>query len=120
MILLAHFFVGFVALQHFAFGILEMFLWTSPLGRKVFRTDAEFAKKSKNLAANQGLYNYFLAAGLLFSFFLPLESAFFFQRFFLTCVVVAGAYGAATVSIRILLLQALPAAIGLFLHFLAY
>lgn len=103
-----------VAILHVGFGALEMFYWDKPLGRKIFRSSETLAKEGKVLAANQGLYNYFLAAGLFASFFLPIEAAHYFRFFFLGCVVVAGVYGAATVSKRILLFQAIPAALGFF------
>ena len=103
-----------VALLHLYFLVLEMFLWTKPLGRKVFRTTPEFAEQSATLAANQGLYNGFLAAGLLWG---VLHGDPFFgrqiQMFFLACVVAAGILGALTVSKRILYVQAMPALIGL-------
>jgi putative membrane protein len=107
-------FVLVVGIQHIGFGFLEMFLFNKPIGRKIFRTDEAFAAKAAPLAANQGLYNLFLAAGLLLSFFLPNEAAHYFRFFFMTCVVVAGIYGGITVNKRIALLQAAPAAFGLF------
>lgn len=110
--MIADILVGVVALLHAGFLYLEMFAWTQPLGRKVFRTTAEFAAQSKALAANQGLYNGFLAAGLVFGLWQG-EAGFAFKAFFLACVVVAGLFGAATVSRRILLVQAAPAALGL-------
>lgn len=104
----------FIALQHVAFLVLEMFLWTRPVGMKVFRTTPEFAKQSAALAANQGLYNGFLAAGLLWGAFHPApDQAFEIQVFFLACVAVAGTFGAVTVSRRIFWVQAFPALIGL-------
>ncbi len=100
---------GIVALLHTYFLILEMFLWDQPAGRRAFRTTAEFAAQSKTLAANQGLYNGFLAAGLIWGIFAgdPVKI------FFLSCVVIAGLFGAFTVSKRIFYIQALPALIGL-------
>jgi len=105
----ANILVGLVALLHLYFLVLEMFLWTKPRGMRVFGTTPEFAAASKSLAANQGLYNGFLAAGLIWGFFAgdPVKI------FFLACVIVAGAFGAATVNLRILWVQALPAAIAL-------
>jgi putative membrane protein len=103
-----------VALLHLCFLALEMFLWTKPLGRKVFRTTAEFAEQSAALAANQGLYNGFLAAGLAWGALYP--DPFVgkqIQMFFLACVVAAGILGALTVSRRILYVQAMPALVGL-------
>jgi putative membrane protein len=102
--------VGLVAALHLCFLVLEMFLWTTPTGRGVFGTDAAFAEQSKTLAANQGLYNGFLAAGLVWGL---VSGATDVQVFFLVCVIVAGLYGAATVNRRILLVQALPAVLAL-------
>lgn len=102
--------VGLVAALHLYFLVLEMFLWTTPTGRRVFGTDAAFAAQSKALAANQGLYNGFLAAGLVWGL---VSGATDVQVFFLVCVIVAGLYGAATVNKRIVLVQAVPAALAL-------
>ena len=99
-----------VALEHLGFLGLEMFAWTLPLGQRVFHTTPEFAKASAALAANQGLYNGFLAAGLVFALWRGDIGA---QVFVLACVVVAGVYGAATVFRNILLVQALPAALAI-------
>ncbi|UPK40143.1 DUF1304 domain-containing protein [Bradyrhizobium sp. 186] len=112
--------VALVAVLHVFFLVLEMFLWDKPLGLKVFRQTPEKAEITKVLAANQGLYNGFLAAGLIWGL-MHGNPAFAFQikAFFLLCVIVAGAYGAATVSARILLVQALPAAVALVALFLA-
>ena len=104
--------VAVVALIHVYILILEMFLWDTPRGRKAFGTTAEFAAASKTLAANQGLYNGFLAAGLAWGLMLG-PDGFGVKVFFLACVLVAGLYGAATASRKILFVQALPAAIGL-------
>lgn len=104
--------IAIVAILHVYFLILEMFLWTKPLGLKVFRQTLESAEVTKVLAANQGLYNGFLAAGLLWGLTLG-EHGYDIKVFFLSCVVVAGVYGAATASRAILFIQALPAAIGL-------
>lgn len=106
--------VGLVALLHLYFLVLEMFLWTKPTGRRVFRTTPEFAQASKTLAANQGLYNGFLAAGLAVGLAQGADG-FHFKLFFLSCVIVAGAYGAWTVNGRIFLVQALPAIAALIL-----
>ena len=111
--------VVLVALLHVYFLVLEMFLWTRPLGLKTFRNSPEKAETTRVLAANQGLYNGFLAAGLLFGLYLGGEQGFLFKAFFLTCVLVAGMYGAATASRKILFVQALPAAIALALLLLA-
>lgn len=110
--MIANIFVGIVAIQHILFLILEMFLWTKPAGLAVFRQTAEQAQASAVLAANQGLYNGFLAAGLIWSL-LQSDVGFSFQSkiFFLTCVVVVGLYGAYSVNMRIFFVQALPALI---------
>jgi putative membrane protein len=119
MIWIANSLVALVAALHVYFLILEMFLWTKPLGLKTFRNSPEKATESAVLAANQGLYNGFLAAGLVWGL-IQSTPAFAFQIkvFFLLCVIVAGIYGAATVSRRILLVQAAPAAIALILLWL--
>jgi putative membrane protein len=112
--LIANVLVALVASLHAYFLVLEMFLWDKPQGLKVFRNTPEKAEITKVLAGNQGLYNGFLAAGLIWGL-LHGNPAFAFQikAFFLICVIVAGAYGAATVSTRILIVQALPTAIAL-------
>jgi len=111
--------VVLIAIEHLWFLVLEMFLWTRPIGIKTFRTTTEFARQSAALAANQGLYNGFLAAGLLWGAFHPRpEVALPLRIFFLACVVVAGVFGAATVSRRILYVQAVPALLGLGLAWL--
>jgi putative membrane protein len=105
-----------VAGLHIYFLVLEMFLWTKPLGLKTFRNSLESAIKSEVLAANQGLYNGFLAAGLLWGLVQSSpDFAFQIKTFFLLCVITAGVYGAATVSRRILHVQAAPAALALIL-----
>ncbi|HEY4957909.1 MAG TPA: DUF1304 domain-containing protein [Caldimonas sp.] len=119
MRLLAECFVALVALLHVYFLVLEMFLWDKPLGLKTFRHSAEEAAASKVLAANQGLYNGFLAAGLAWGIYLGAAGV-GVKVFFLGCVIVAGLYGAATVGKKILFVQALPAAIALALVFAAY
>jgi putative membrane protein len=113
---LANIVVAVAAALHVYFLALEMFFWTRPLGLKTFRNTPEKAADSAVLAANQGLYNGFLAAGLIWGLLQP-SAAFAFQIkvFFLACVVVAGLYGAATVSHRILLVQAAPAVLALIL-----
>lgn len=104
--------VGLVALLHVYILMLEMFLWTTPRGRKAFGLTPEFAEQTKVLAANQGLYNGFLAAGLFWGLWLgPAGNS--VKVFFLLCVLVAGIYGAATANRRILFIQAVPAALGL-------
>jgi putative membrane protein len=104
---------AFVAVIHVGFLYLEMFLWRTATGMRIFSTDAAFADRSATLAANQGLYNGFLAAGLAWSLIAAEPTAFQVRVFFLGCVIVAGVYGAATVSRRIIALQALPAAVAL-------
>ena len=101
-----------VALLHGYFLVLEMFLWTKPYGRRVFNLTPEKAEATKTLAANQGLYNGFLAAGLVWGLSLGAEG-YAIKVFFLGCVIIAGVFGAATVSRKILYVQALPAAIAL-------
>ena len=120
LIWIANILVALVAALHAYFLTLEMFLWDKPLGLKTFRNTPEKAEITKVLAANQGLYNGFLAAGLVWGL-VHGNPAFAFQikAFFLLCVIVAGVYGAATVSSRILMVQALPAAIALVTLFLA-
>ena len=105
--------VALVALLHLYFLVLEMFLWTSPTGQRVFGRTAAEQESSKVLAANQGLYNGFLAAGLLWSLVAGATIASPVRVFFLACVVVAGIYGGLTATRRILFVQALPAAIAL-------
>lgn len=103
-----------VGILHIGFLSLEMFLWTHPIGRKIFRTTPDFAQQSKALAANQGLYNGFLAAGLFVSVFHPDRSiSMTLNIFCLSCVIVAGAYGAWTVSRRIFWIQSVPAILAL-------
>ncbi len=98
-----------VALLHLYFLVLEMFLWDTPTGRRVFSNTPEFAAASKVLAANQGLYNGFLAVGLMWSAWLGLGGQGRpIALFFLGCVVVAGVYGAITASRKILYVQAVP------------
>ncbi len=113
MSIIASVLVAIVALLHVWFLVLEMFLWRKPLGLRTFRMTAEQAETTAVLAANQGLYNGFLAAGLAVGLIVAEPTAFYFRLFFLACVIVAGVYGAATVSRRILLVQALPGALAL-------
>jgi putative membrane protein len=110
--------VGLVAALHLYFLALEMFLWDKPLGLRTFRMTPERAKASKTLAANQGLYNGFLAAGLAWGLALGAAGD-PIKLFFLGCVIVAGVFGALTVSRRILWVQALPGAIALILVWLS-
>ena len=120
MLWIANVLVALVALLHVYFLVLEMFLWTKPLGLKTFRNTQEKANDSAVLAANQGLYNGFLAAGLFWGL-IHSAPAFALQikAFFLLCVVIAGIYGAVSVSKRILFVQAAPAALALILLWLA-
>jgi putative membrane protein len=108
----ANVFVALMALLHVYILALEMFLWTTPRGRKAFGLTREFAEASKTLAANQGLYNGFLAAGLVWGLCLG-PSGYGAKLFFLGCILVAGLYGGATVGRKILFIQAIPAAIGI-------
>jgi putative membrane protein len=110
--MLGNILIALVAALHLYFVYLEMVAWDRPLGRKVFRTTPEFSAASKALAANQGLYNGFLVAGLVWGLWLG-DAGFAVKTFFLACVVVAGLFGAATVSRRILYVQAVPAALAL-------
>jgi putative membrane protein len=110
--------VGLVAALHAYFLVLEMFLWDKPAGLRAFGNTREAAVATKVLAANQGLYNGFLAAGLIWSLMLglgPGAQGRAVALFFLGCVLVAGVYGAITVSRKILFVQALPAALGIVL-----
>jgi putative membrane protein len=116
--LIANIVVGVVALLHVYFLVLEMFLWDRPAGLRVFGQTLEAAKASKVLAANQGLYNGFLAAGLVWGLILG-PSGLNVKLFFLGCVLIAGLYGAATANRKILFVQALPAAVGLALLLLS-
>jgi putative membrane protein len=112
--------VTIVAALHVYFLVLEMFLWRTPFGRRTFGMTQEVADSSAVLAANQGLYNGFLAAGLVWGqLAYGLGPGRAILTFFLVCVIIAGLYGAATVSRRIALVQALPAAIALILVWLA-
>ncbi len=120
MQLLSTILVALVAIEHLYILVLEMFLWTKPRTMKTFGIKAEDAEVMKTLAANQGLYNGFLSAGLLYSLVAsPAEVAFQFKLFFLLCVVVAGIYGGMTVKPRIAVVQALPALIALIVTIIA-
>jgi len=103
---------GIVALIHVYILVLEMFLWDTPRGRRAFGTSEAFARESRALAANQGLYNGFLAAGLIWGIWLG-EAGDPVKVFFLICVAVAGLYGAATVNVRSALIQTVPAVVAL-------
>ena len=113
MQMIAKILIGLVALEHVYFLVLEMFLWTTPRTRATFGMTEAAAETTKVLAANQGLYNGFLAAGLAWSLIAPAAYATQLAMFFLGCVVVAGLYGGYSVNTRILLVQTLPAAIAL-------
>lgn len=118
MTVLASAAVALVAVLHVWFLVLEMFLWTKPFGMRTFGLSKEEAEKTAKLAANQGLYNGFLAAGLVWGL-LAAGDGFAIRVFFLGCVIVAGIFGAFTAKRTILWVQALPAAIALALTFLA-
>jgi putative membrane protein len=105
---------AFVALEHVGFLVMEMFLWRHPAVRKIFKSTPEFAEATKVLAANQGLYNGFLVAGLVWSFTIADPGHAFATRvFFLSCVIVAGVFGGFTAKMSILLVQGVPAAVAL-------
>jgi len=114
MSLIANIVIGLIALLHVYILVLEMFLWDKPAGLRAFGLTREAANASKVLAANQGLYNGFLAAGLVWGLSLG-AGGFSVKVFFLCCVLIAGVYGALTASRKILFIQAIPAAIGLLL-----
>jgi putative membrane protein len=118
MSLIANIVIALIALLHVYILVLEMFLWDKPAGLRAFGQTQEAATASKVLAANQGLYNGFLAAGLFWGLSLG-ASGMGVKVFFLGCVLVAGLYGAATANRKILFIQAIPAAIGLALVFLS-
>ncbi len=118
MTTIANVLVALIALLHIYILVLEMFLWEKPAGLRAFGQTREAAAASKVLAANQGLYNGFLAAGLFWGLSLGAAGT-GIKVFFLCCVLVAGLFGAATASRRILFVQAVPAAIALALVFLA-
>lgn len=112
--------VALVAIEHAYILVLEMFLWTRPRTMKIFGTSPEDADTMKTLAANQGLYNGFLSAGLFYSLVAsPPVVSFQFKVFFLLCVVIAGVYGGVTVKPRIAMVQALPAGIALVVTLIA-
>ncbi len=112
MTMAANIAIGVVALLHAYFLVLEMFLWDRPFGRRIFKTTPEFAAASKALAANQGLYNGFLVAGLVWGLALGAPGI-DVKVFFLACVVIAGLFGGATVNRNIMFVQAVPGIIGL-------
>lgn len=108
--------IAIVAILHLGFLVLEMFLWNHPVGMKTFRMTQEVAESSATLAANQGLYNGFLAAGLVWGL---LSGAFSVKLFFLVCVLIAGIFGGLTAKRSILYIQALPALLALLLLYLS-
>ena len=110
MIIVSNIVIGVVAILHIGFLVLEMFLWTRPFGMKTFGMTKDVAQSSAVLAANQGLYNGFLAAGLIWGLWSGMMSV---KIFFLACVLIAGIYGGLTAKRSILYIQALPALIGL-------
>lgn len=110
MVIFSNVIVIFIAAIHLYILILEMFLWQTPIGRRVFATTAEFAAATRVLAANQGLYNGFLAAGLAWGVWRADPAV---QLFFLGCVLVAGIFGGLTASRKIIKVQALPALIAI-------
>jgi len=116
MNLIANILVVLVAILHLGFLALEMFLWDHPVGRKTFKMTPEYSKASASLAANQGLYNGFLAAGLIWG---VVTANIPVQMFFLICVVIAGIYGGITAKRSILYMQALPGLLGLIALYLA-
>ena len=121
MIWLANVLIAIIAVLHVGFLVLEMFLWTKPLWLKTFHNTPEKAQDSAVLAANQGLYNGFLAAGLIWGLVQAVPAfAFQIKVFFLLCVIVGGAYGAATVSRRIMYVQAAPAVLALIANVVAH
>ncbi len=120
MTVIATVLTALVALIHVYIVALEMFLWDTPRGRAAFGTSRELATQTKVLAANQGLYNGFLVAGLVLALVGPEGHRYAFALFTLSCVVVAGVYGAVTASRRILWVQALPAALALVAQVLAH
>jgi len=110
--------VAIVACLHVVFLILESFLWTKPIGRRVFGLSAELASATRSLAMNQGLYNGFLAAGLIYGL-VPGAGAYRIEMFFLSCVIVAGIVGSITAKRSILWVQGLPGAVAMALVVLA-
>ena len=118
MRLLADSAVFVVALLHLVFMALEMYFWNKPIGHKIFGLKPDFASSTSRLAANQGLYNSFLAGGLIWSL-LTVQFAWNLQVFFLGCVIIAGVFGGITTHRLIIWIQALPGVIALILVFLA-
>ena len=116
MLWVANILVGIVAVLHIGFLVLEMFLWDHPVGRRSFKMTPEYSKESATLAANQGLYNGFLAAGLIWGLVIGDAAV---KIFFLLCVLIAGIYGGFTAKRSILYMQALPALFALVAVFLS-
>lgn len=116
MVVITNLFLVLIAILHLGFLILEMFLWNHPIGRRTFKMSPEYAQASATLAANQGLYNGFLAAGLIWGL---ISGEFSVKLFFLICVLIAGVFGGLTAKRSILYLQALPALLGLILLYLS-
>lgn len=114
--ILANLLIAFVAVLHLGFLVLEMFLWNHPVGRKTFKMTPEYSQASASLAANQGLYNGFLAAGLIWGL-ISGETA--IKIFFLLCMIVAGIFGGLTAKRSILYIQALPGLLALIAVFLS-
>ena len=116
MVILANIVIAIVAILHIGFLVLEMFLWNHPIGRRTFKMTKEVSESSATLAANQGLYNGFLAAGLIWGL---ISDQFAVKLFFLVCVLIAGVFGGMTAKRSILYIQALPALLGLLLLYLS-
>ena len=116
MTVLANIVIAVVAVLHVGFLLLEMFFWDHPFGRKRFGMTSEYSRDSASLAANQGLYNGFLAAGLIWGL---VSGQFSVKLFFLVCVIIAGIFGAFTARRSILYIQAMPALLGLILLYLS-
>lgn len=116
MATLANIVIAVVAILHLGFLVLEMFLWNHPFGRKTFKMTKEVSESSATLAANQGLYNGFLAAGLIWGL---ISGEFSVKLFFLSCVLIAGVFGGFTAKRSILYIQALPALLGLVLLYIS-
>lgn len=116
MTVIANLIIAIVALLHLGFLVLEMFFWNHSVGRKTFKMTREVSESSATLAANQGLYNGFLAAGLIWGL---VSGEFSVKLFFLVCVLIAGIFGGFTAKRSILYIQALPALLGLVLLYLS-
>ena len=110
--MVANVLIALIAALHLYILVLEMFLWTTPRVRRAFGLSAEFAQQTKTLAANQGLYNGILAAGLVVGLTMG-PAGMGFKLFFLSCIVIAGVFGAATAGRKILFIQGVPAALAL-------